>query len=217
MLKHPATGLRYSAENMLNNAHQYGPLTRGLARFSEGLRVFNHGVLLSLNYQLTRPIAKLAGYITEAALKRPNSRVTSFSIGRAIASSIWAAVDAFWILSLAAGNGVAFGGPEAGTKLKFPLNIPLGSFSWEISINSTGCTNAWWLYLPLFDGCCKRRLLYRRVEWQCGTAPRIVWKQEKSRAVGIKKAALGRLFHVGASITALLRFQLVGLSDLESR
>ncbi|HAV73832.1 MAG TPA: hypothetical protein DCX50_02510, partial [Limnobacter sp.] len=134
VLKHPATGLRYSAENMLNNAHQYGPLTRGLAKFSEGLRVFNHGVLLSLNYQLTRPIAKLAGYITEAALKRPNSRVTSFSIGRAIASSIWAAVDAFLILSLAAGNGVAFGGPEAGTKLKFPLNIPLGSFSLGISI-----------------------------------------------------------------------------------
>lgn len=137
VLKHPATGLRYSAENMLNNAHQYGPLTRGLARFSEGLRVFNHGVLLSLNYQLTRPIAKLAGYLTEAALKRPNSRVTSFSIGRAIASSIWAAVDAFLILSLAAGNGVAFGGPEAGTKVKFPLNIPLGSFSLGISIIST--------------------------------------------------------------------------------
>jgi hypothetical protein len=33
----------------------------------------------------------------------------------------------------------------------------------------------------------------------------------------IKKAALGRLFHVDASITALLRFQLVGLSDLESQ
>lgn len=132
-----ANMLRYSAENMLNNSHQYGPLTRGLAKFSEGLRVFNHGVLLSLNYQLTRPIAKLAGYITETALKRPNSRVTSFSIGRAIASSIWAAVDAFLILSLAAGNGVAFGGPEAATKVKFPLNIPFGSIGLGVSIVST--------------------------------------------------------------------------------
>lgn len=137
LLGHPAKGLRYSAENILTNPHQYGPLTRGLAKFSEGLRVFNHGVLLSLNYQLTRPIAKLAGYITETALKRPNSRVTSFSIGRAIASSIWAAVDAFLILSLAAGNGVALGGPEAATKVKFPLNIPFGSISLGVSIIST--------------------------------------------------------------------------------
>ncbi|WP_291810742.1 hypothetical protein [Limnobacter sp.] len=135
--KQAATSLRYGAENMLNQAHQYGPVTRGLAKCSEGLRVFNHGVLLSLNYQLTRPIAKLAGYITEAALKRPNSRVTSFSIGRAVASSIWAAVDAFLILSLASGNGIAFGGPEAATKVKFPLNIPFGSISLGISIIST--------------------------------------------------------------------------------
>lgn len=135
--KYSATSLRYSAENMLNHAHQYGPVTQGLAKLSEGLRVFNHGVLLSLNYQLTRPIAKLAGYITETALKRPNSRVTSFSIGRAIASSIWAAVDAFLILSLASGNGVAFGGPEAASKVKFPLNIPFGSINLGVSIVST--------------------------------------------------------------------------------
>lgn len=38
-----------------------------------------------------------------------------------------------------------------------------------------------------------------------------------NETTGIKKAALGRLFHVDASITALLRFQLVGLSDLESQ
>ncbi|VWX36642.1 conserved membrane hypothetical protein [Limnobacter sp. 130] len=132
-----AASLRYSAESMLNNSHQYGPVTRSLARMSEGLRVFNHGILMSLNYQLTRPIAKLAGYITESALKIPNSRTASFSIGRAVASSIWAAVDAFLFLSLAAGNGVGLGGPEALTKVKFPLNVPFGAIGLGISIIST--------------------------------------------------------------------------------
>lgn len=132
-----AASLRYSAESILNNTHQYGPMTRSLAKLSEGLRVFNHGVLMSLNYQLTRPIAKLAGIITEAALKIPNSRTTSFSIGRAVASSIWAVVDAFLLISLAAGNGVGLGGPEAATKVKFPLKISLGSLSLGISVVST--------------------------------------------------------------------------------
>ncbi|WP_334120148.1 hypothetical protein [Limnobacter sp.] len=132
-----ASKMRYSADNILNNAHQYGPLTRGIARFSEGLRVFNHAVLLSFNYQLTRPITWLAGLVTEYAFNIPNSRVTSFSIGRAIASSIWAGVDAFLLISLAAGNGVAFGGKDLPTAVKFPLEIPLGCLSLGISIIST--------------------------------------------------------------------------------
>lgn len=132
-----ACRMRYSADNILNNAHQYGPLTRALARFSEGLRVFNHAVLLSLNYQLTRPIAWLAGRVAENAFSIPNSRVTSFSIGRAIASSMWAVVDAFLLISLAGGNGVAFGGTDLPTKVTFPLKIPLGGISLGISIVST--------------------------------------------------------------------------------
>lgn len=131
--------LRYNSENMLNNPHQYGPVTRGLARASAALRVFNHGVILSLNYQLTRPIASLAGVVTESAFKVPNSRTTSFSIGRAFASSIWAVLDAFLIIPLAAGNGLAFGGQGANSAMavKFPIMIPFGSRGLTVSIIST--------------------------------------------------------------------------------
>lgn len=127
----------HSTKNILENPHQYGPVTRSLAKLSEGLRVFNHGVLMSLNYQLTRPITWLAGRITESVLRIPNSRTASFSIGRAVASSIWAAVDAFLFVSLAAGNGVGLGGPEAVSKVKFPLKIDMGVLTLGISIIST--------------------------------------------------------------------------------
>jgi hypothetical protein len=132
-----ATRMRYCAENILDNPHQYGPLTRTLANLSEGLRVFNHGVLLSLNYQLTRPFAQLAGGITERVFEIPNSRVTSFSIGRLVASTAWATFDAFILLSLAAGNGVSFSGPDSGTKVVFPLQLVMGAVTLPISIVST--------------------------------------------------------------------------------
>jgi len=53
--------LRYDSRNILDNPHQYGPLTRGLAKAAEVLRFFNHDIVLSLNYQVTRPVAQLAG------------------------------------------------------------------------------------------------------------------------------------------------------------
>ncbi|MCR2746475.1 hypothetical protein [Limnobacter parvus] len=138
-IKNPekASAMRFCADNILNNPHQYGPLTRALSNMSEGLRVVNHGILLSLNYQLTRPFAHLAGRITERVFDIPNSRVTSFSIGRLMASSIWAVVDAFVLLSLAAGQGFAFTGPDYGTKLTFPLQVPMGLFTLPIAIIST--------------------------------------------------------------------------------
>jgi len=132
-----ASVMRFCADNILNNPHQYGPLTRALANMSEGLRVFNHGIILSLNYQLTRPFACLAGRITERMFEIPNSRVTSFSIGRLIASTTWAAVDAVFLLSLAAGQGIAFTGVGPSPSVVFPLKIPLGLITLPISIIST--------------------------------------------------------------------------------
>lgn len=131
-----ACAMRFCADNILKNPHQYGPLTRTLANLSEGLRIVNHSVLLSLNYQLTRPFAWLAGRMTERMFDIPNSRATSFSIGRLVSSSVWAVVDAFLLLSLAAGNGVAFTGPDSGTKLTFPVKVPVGA-SMSMSIIST--------------------------------------------------------------------------------
>lgn len=132
-----ASTMRFCADNILNNSHQYGPVTRSLANMSEGLRVFNHAVLLSFNYQLTRPIAWLAGRVTEKAFSIPNSRVTSFSIGRFFSSAIWAVADAYVILSLAGGNGIAYQGPDRPPNITFPLGIPFGGITLGISIVST--------------------------------------------------------------------------------
>ncbi|HEX4880515.1 MAG TPA: hypothetical protein VFV39_11760 [Limnobacter sp.] len=129
--------LRSAGDSILKNSRQYGTWTVALARCSEALRAFNHGVVLSLNYQLTRPIAWLTGRITEYVLKEPNSRTVSFSVGRLFASSIWAVLDALLIISPAAGNGIGFGGPEAKTSLPFPLQIPFGAVTLPISIVST--------------------------------------------------------------------------------
>lgn len=129
--------MRFCADNILNNPHQYGPVTRSLAGMSEGLRIFNHSVLLSLNYQLTRPIAWLAGRITERALAIPNSRVTSFSIGRFFSSAIWALGDAYILLSLAGGSGIAYQGTANPPDITFPLKVPLSAVKLPISIIST--------------------------------------------------------------------------------
>lgn len=129
--------MQHAADRILKNSHQYGPMTVALARASEALRVFNHGVILSFNYQLTRPIAWLAGRLTEHVLKEPNSRTVSFSVGRFIASSIWAVVDAVFLISLAAGNGVGFGGPEAKAAVQFPIKVPYYLVGNGISIIST--------------------------------------------------------------------------------
>ena len=134
-----ALGMRYSVDYMLDNRHQYGWLTRKLLIASEAIRTFNHNVPLSLNYQVTRPIAWLAGRITEHAANRPNSRTVSFSIGRALASSIWAVVDAMLIISPAAGRGLGFSGQTAKDGIKtLPWKIPLGSGrNLPIGANST--------------------------------------------------------------------------------
>lgn len=132
-----APKMRYCADNILNNSHQYGPVTRRLATMSETLRVFNHAVLLSLNYQLTRPIAWLAGRVTEKAFSIPNSRVTSFSIGRFFSSAMWAVADAYVILSLAGGNGIAYQGADRPLRFTFPLDITLGAINVSVSIIST--------------------------------------------------------------------------------
>lgn len=128
---------RMTASRVLEKSHQYGPVTVFLARASESLRVFNHGIVLSLNYQLTRPIAWVAGRLTEGILKEPNSRCASFSIGRFVASSFWAVTDAFLLISLAGGRGVGLNGPEASVKVTFPLRIPLGVLALPVSIVST--------------------------------------------------------------------------------
>lgn len=134
---HKAAAMHLCADHILNNPHQYGPLTRALANLSEGLRVVNHGIIMSLNYQLTRPIAHLTGLVTERVFGIPNSRVTSFSVGRLIASSAWAVIDAFLFLGLASGEGISFTDVEPPTDVKFPLQIPLGVISLPISIIST--------------------------------------------------------------------------------
>jgi len=126
-----------SAENILDNPHQYGPVTVNLTRAAEFLRVVNHSILLSLNYQLTRPLAWLSGRITESMFKAPNSRSTSFSIGRFFSSASWATMDAMLMLNLAGGNGVGLNGPEAHTAVKFPLYIRAGGLSVPVSIIST--------------------------------------------------------------------------------
>lgn len=106
---------------------------------SEAIRTFNHNVPLSLNYQVTRPIAWLAGRITEYAGNMPNSRTVSFSIGRAVASSMWAVVDAMLIVSPAAGRGLGFRGGVAKDGIKsLPWKIPLGQGrTLPIGVNST--------------------------------------------------------------------------------
>lgn len=134
-----AFGMRYSVDYMLDNCHQYGWLTRKLLITSEAIRTFNHNVPLSLNYQVTRPIAWLAGRITEYAGNMPNSRTVSFSIGRAVASSMWAVVDAMLIVSPAAGRGLGFRGGVAKDGIKsLPWKIPLGQGrTLPIGVNST--------------------------------------------------------------------------------
>lgn len=138
--KNPLFAHKYyrSAQNILDNPHQYGQVTVGLTRCAEFLRVVNHSILLSLNYQLTRPIAWLSGRITESAFKIPNSRSMSFSIGRFFSSATWAVAEALLIVSLAGGNGVGFNGPEANTSVNFPLQIELSSkFAVPVSVVST--------------------------------------------------------------------------------
>lgn len=136
---HPmfASHRRFSLAKMLEHSHQYGPVTVALARASEALRVFNHSIVLSLNYQLTRPFAWLSGRIMENLIQEPNSRSVSFSVGRLISSTVWAVVDSFLILSLAGGNGVGLNGPESPVKYTFPLNIPIGLLVLPISVIST--------------------------------------------------------------------------------
>ncbi len=129
---------RFSTENMIDNRHQYGPLTRALIGTAEVLRLVNHSILLSFNFQVTRPIAWISGKLMEGVFVQPNSRTTSFSIGRFLASSAWSIVDAIFLVSLAGGNGVGFGGPEASSKLKFPLaKIKVGAIEMGISVIST--------------------------------------------------------------------------------
>ncbi|WP_370262049.1 hypothetical protein [Limnobacter sp.] len=128
---------RYSSASMVQHSHRYRPVTVALARASEALRVFNHGVVMSLNYQLTRPVAWLAGRLTEHVLAKPNSRTVSFSIGRLVASSIWAVVDSVLLISLAGGNGVGFNGPGLDTAVKFPLKVPFKLMGAGIGITST--------------------------------------------------------------------------------
>lgn len=128
---------RYSSDYMLDNLHQYGSLTRGLVRASEALRIFNHHVLLSINYQLTRPIAAAVGFLTEAVFRIPNSRSTSFTVGRSVASSILATLDAVFFLSLSAGQGMGFNGPESSTRVEFPLEVELGKWNMAFSVMNT--------------------------------------------------------------------------------
>ncbi|MCZ8015881.1 MAG: hypothetical protein O9274_09305 [Limnobacter sp.] len=137
--KNPLFAHKYyrSAQNILDKSHQYGPVTVYLTRAAEFCRVVNHSILLSFNYQLTRPIAWLSGRITEGALKIPNSRCTSFSIGRFLSSATWAVVEVLVFMSLARGDGIGFNGREADTAVKFPLHIPVGTVSIPISIIST--------------------------------------------------------------------------------
>ena len=127
----------FHTDYMTENRHQFGPVTRALLKTSEILRVFNHGVVLSLNYQLTRPITWIAGRVREWLLNSPDSRTVSFSIGRAFAGSIWASIDAALILSLAAGRGIGFTGGEAAKDAKtLPWKIPVGKGG-ELGIGAT--------------------------------------------------------------------------------
>ena len=160
-----ACARRFSAENILNNSHQYGPITRNLAFASAGLRIFNSEVVLSLNGQVTRPIAWLAGRITEKVFRAPNSRTTSFSIGRFFSSSFWAVMEGLGAISAAGGEGFAFKDKQGSSKsssnsestsntqsgdegdgfrhemrnLKFPFGLPIFTlaFTLPISITST--------------------------------------------------------------------------------
>ncbi|MCQ8897316.1 hypothetical protein NQT62_12820 [Limnobacter humi] len=136
-----------SNDQILANHHQYGPVTVFFARVAEGLRVFSHGVLLSTNYQLTRPFAWAFGRLTELL---PNvdlpgreksiqwrghqSRAVSFSVGRFFSSAIWAVVDAFLILPLAGGHGVAYSGQGPISGVPFPLK-PFGQGSWILGFS----------------------------------------------------------------------------------
>lgn len=136
-----AAEMRYCADKILSNLHQYGPVTQALARASEAVRGgFNYSIMLSLNYQVTRPVAFLAGRIAEFVFKQPNSRVVSFSIGRVVSSSLWAVVESFVLLSLAAGNGLGFSGAgsSATQSVTFPLKVPLGGVTLLVSVISTG-------------------------------------------------------------------------------
>jgi len=126
-----------SADRILANPHQYGPLTRNLAKAADALRIFNHSVTLSFNYQLTRPIAWLAGRVTEGMFNQPNCRNASFSIGRFVASSAWACLDAIFFISLAGGNGVGFNGTEYPIKHKLPIKVDMGRVTIPISVVST--------------------------------------------------------------------------------
>jgi hypothetical protein len=129
---------RFSTENMIENRHQYGPLTRALIGTAEVLRLVNHSVLLSMNYQLTRPVAWLNGRFMEGVLSQPNSRTASFSVGRFVSSCAWATMEALLFVSLAGGKGIGLEGPEVAVKRPFPwAKINAGPVTMSIGVTST--------------------------------------------------------------------------------
>ncbi|HEY1059089.1 MAG TPA: hypothetical protein VGE55_10220 [Limnobacter sp.] len=148
----PQHGLKWIGSNdqMLANHHQYGPCTLFFARCAEGMRVFSHGVLLSTNYQLTRPFAWAFGRLTELLpnvtvpgrdspiqLRGHQSRAVSFSVGRFFSSAIWAVAESFLILPLAAGGGVAYTGQGPISGVEFPLKPIGGKWMFGFSVVST--------------------------------------------------------------------------------
>ena len=129
---------RFSTENMIDNRHQYGPVTRALIGTAEVLRLLNHSILLSMNFQVTRPIAWLTGRLTEGVLAQPNSRTTSFSVGRFFASCAWATIDALLLVSLAAGKGVGLEGKDLPVRHPFPwFKASVGPIKMAIGVTST--------------------------------------------------------------------------------
>jgi hypothetical protein len=174
--------VRYHLDHMLDNRHQYGWLTRKLLIASESIRTFNHNVPLSLNYQVTRPIAWLTGRITEHGFNRPNSRTVSFSVGRALASSMWAVVDVLLIGSPAAGRGLGFGGRVAADGIKtLPWNIPLGQGR-KLPIGATSTAAQMFLISGLSFGFAVLASKVARMEGWKGNVARSIEAPDSKRA-----------------------------------
>lgn len=134
-----AQDMRFCADNILENPHQYGKWTVRLMRAAEAIRLFNSAVVLSFNYQLTRPFAWACSKFCEHVLHMPPCRCVAFSVGRAVSSGAWAALDSFLFISLAGGSGVGNAHPH-GTLLEknLPLQVPMAHGDLPISVISTG-------------------------------------------------------------------------------
>lgn len=95
--ENPANAAKYAFTGtyMLKNRHQFGPITRCFITLSEAVRVFNLGVVLSSNGNLSRICNNVLFMLNEWVGTSPASRTMCNSAGRFFGGAILAIALAF--------------------------------------------------------------------------------------------------------------------------